>query len=93
MQTKSDFTGGQPALGPTFAAMAGFVREATVAPAKNGQPHAAPTAKPAGKAWSFIKLFRLRRDRSAAIATPALSPTLSAIAGFVNAATGTPSSK
>ena len=92
MQTKSDFTGGYPVLGPTFAALAGFVNEATVAPTKHAVPHAAPAKKPAGKAWSFVKLFRLRRERTADT-TPPLSPTLAAMAGFVNTATGTPSSK
>ena len=92
MQTKSDFTGGHPALGPTFAAMAGFVQEATVAPANHIQRQSAPMIR-ASKAWSFGKLFRLRRDRSATAAAQALTPTLSAMAGFVNAATGTPSSK
>ncbi|MDJ0948265.1 MAG: hypothetical protein QNJ94_05025 [Alphaproteobacteria bacterium] len=75
-----------PDFGPTFFALAGFVREATAAPAL---PLAAvPAVRRSWISRAVVALIRKSPKVKDAPERSALSPTLGAIAGFVQVTTG-----
>lgn len=73
---------------PTFFALAGFVNEATAAPAG---PVPVVATRPASRLWTGVKALIRRVPKVADTRTEdekLLPPTVQAIAGFVEVATG-----